>query len=243
MNVVVAGGTGYLGKPVVQRLLELNSNILSLSARPAPDDLLCNPNFLHHVTEISSDTQIATSVESFTRVYGLIDGALILTARSARGLTTDNSGETFVKNLIAGVEPTRKLLVELRRFLSVGARVVVVSSLWARRIPEPAMYLDLGNEPALSVPATKAAQLQLARYFAALWAKDQIRVNLVTPGWFPRPGKVQRNDYISEITKRTPMGRVGNPTDLIEPVLFLLGSGSSFITGQELVVDGGYSLW
>jgi len=243
MNIVVAGGTGYLGKPVVQRLLELNSYILSLGARPAPTDLLLNPNFLHHTTEISSDSEITPFFESFTRVRGLLDGALILVSRSARGLSADNSGETFAKNLISGVEPTRKLLVELRQFLNVGARVVVVSSLWARRIPEPAMYLDLGNEPALSVPAIKAAQLQLARYFAVLWARDQIRVNLVTPGWFPRPGKVERNDYISEITKRTPMGRIGHPTDLIEPILFLLGSGSGFITGQELVVDGGYSLW
>jgi len=243
MNVAVAGATGYLGKPVVEKLLSLKSNVLSLGAKPATADLLHHPNFMHHETEISADSQITIFFEEFTSIHGPIDGLLILTSRSARGLETDNQGDTFSNNLILGIEPTRKLLLESRRFLNLGASVVVVSSLWARRIPEPAMYLDLGNEPALSVPATKAAQLQLARYFAVLWARDQIRINLLTPGWFPRPGPVERHDYISEITRRTPMGRIGQPTDLVDPILFLLGKGSSFITGQELVVDGGYSLW
>jgi len=168
---------------------------------------------------------------------------VVLTSRSPRGLNTEISAEKFSQNLLVTVEPTWQTFLEVRPFLNLGASVVLVSSLWANRVPEPAMYLDLNNEPDLSVPAGKAAQRQLARYLAVDWAKYGIRVNLVTPGWFPKPGPIDRPDYISEITKRTPMGRIGRPIDLVEPVIFLLGSGSSFMTGQELIVDGGFSLW
>jgi gluconate 5-dehydrogenase len=93
------------------------------------------------------------------------------------------------------------------------------------------------------VPASKSALIQLAKSYAAELAKDGIRVNLLTPGWFPKPGKVERNDYITGITNRTPMGRIGLPKDLIGPVKFLLSDSSSFITGQNIIVDGGFSIY
>jgi gluconate 5-dehydrogenase len=84
---------------------------------------------------------------------------------------------------------------------------------------------------------------QLVFNFAGLYAKDKIRVNIITPGWFPRPGKTERADYIKQITMRTPLGRLGTPQDLIGPVKFLIGDSSKFITGQNLVVDGGFNIY
>ena len=72
-----------------------------------------------------------------------------------------------------------------------------------------------------------------------------IRVNAISPGYFPKkkPNIPERPDYIEEITKRTPMKRIGKPDDLIGSVIYLASDSSSFVTGQNLIVDGGWSVW
>ena len=62
------------------------------------------------------------------------------------------------------------------------------------------------------------------------------------PGWFPRKGKVERKDYIKRIKDNIPLNRIGNLNDLISSIEFLISKESSYITGHELIVDGGYSL-
>ena len=243
MNIVVTGGTGHLGTPIVSRLLNDGSRVLSLSSQPKKTEWDEYPELTHHVVEISAASNLQGYLESCVDKNGLIDGLVVLTSRSPRGLNKEISATDFSRSLSMTVEPTFKTLLAVRPFLNSGASVVVVSSIWAKRVPEQSMYLDLQNEPDLSVPASKAAQSQLARYLAVLWAQSNIRVNILVPGFFPRPGPTKREDYIAEISKRTPMGRIGRPHELVEPTMFLLGSGSSFITGQELVVDGGFTLW
>jgi len=243
MNVVVTGGSGHLGTPIITRLLSDGCQVLSLSSQPQKADWGQHANLTHHVVEISNTSRLQDYFRPFVDKHGPINGLVTLTSRSPRGLNTKTSEKNFSRNILMAVEPTLRTLLEVRPFLDSTASVIVISSLWAKRVPESAMYLDLQNEPDLSVPAGKAAQRQVVQYLAVEWARDGIRVNLVTPGWFPRPGPIERKDYIDEIIKRTPMRRIGRPIDLVEPIIFLLSSGSSFITGQDLIVDGGFSLW
>ena len=80
------------------------------------------------------------------------------------------------------------------------------------------------------------------RYLALLLAPKGIRINSIEPGWFPKPRLPLREDYIAGIVQRIPMRRIGRPQDLIGPTRFLLSEQSSYMTGETLVVDGGYSL-
>lgn len=119
--------------------------------------------------------------------------------------------------------------------------IVNCASLWGTLAPNPSMYLDLGNEPSPSIVAEKGRILALTRYYASFLAP--IRVNSFSPGWFPKKRGPDRPDYIEEITSRTPLKRIGVPEDIVGTVLFLLSDASKFMTGQNLVVDGGYSIW
>lgn len=91
--------------------------------------------------------------------------------------------------------------------------------------------------------AAKAALLSLTRSLACEWAKDGISVNAIAPGFFPT---AMNNSLLSgtqrgkEILIRTPIGRFGRPEELIGAAVLLASDGASFITGQCLVVDGGY---
>jgi len=102
---------------------------------------------------------------------------------------------------------------------------------------------SLDRYPLASYVASKAAVVGLTRELAAQWGTRGVRVNAISPAWFPTrtSGFLQDPDQIDWINARAPMGRPGRPAELDGPLLFLAGPASSYITGQNLMVDGGWS--
>ena len=90
---------------------------------------------------------------------------------------------------------------------------------------------------------TKAAVNQLTKYLAVEWAKDNIRVNAVSPWYIRTPlteKYVTNSEYMEKITSRTPMKRIGEPEEVARAVAFLVMPASSYITGEIISVDGGF---
>jgi NAD(P)-dependent dehydrogenase (short-subunit alcohol dehydrogenase family) len=102
--------------------------------------------------------------------------------------------------------------------------------------------LDLANEPSIAMAAAAGGIGGMTRYLARVLAERNIRVNALVPGWFPKKRGVERPDYMQQITSRVPMGRIGQPDELVGAAIFLLSGASSYMTGQQLVIDGGYGL-
>jgi NAD(P)-dependent dehydrogenase (short-subunit alcohol dehydrogenase family) len=106
------------------------------------------------------------------------------------------------------------------------------------------MYSFFGAPHAPAYAASKGGVVALTKSLAVAWAADGIRVNAIAPGWIRTPLTVParadepRNRAIVE---RTPMGRWGEPEELVGPVLFLASEAARFVTGVVLPVDGGYS--
>jgi NAD(P)-dependent dehydrogenase (short-subunit alcohol dehydrogenase family) len=93
--------------------------------------------------------------------------------------------------------------------------------------------------------ASKGGVVNLTRELAAQWARRGIRVNALAPAWFPSEMTAEMFDDESSqrwIRNRTPMGRAGDPQELVGPLLFLASDASSFVTGHVLTVDGGWTI-
>jgi NAD(P)-dependent dehydrogenase (short-subunit alcohol dehydrogenase family) len=118
-----------------------------------------------------------------------------------------------------------------------GGTIVNVASLWG--------LVGVGQIPMSSYAASKGGLVNLTRELAAQWARRGVRVNALAPGWFRTEMTEGRmfGDERSEgwIRSRTPMGRAGEEHELDGALLFLAGDASTYVTGQVLCVDGGWT--
>jgi NAD(P)-dependent dehydrogenase (short-subunit alcohol dehydrogenase family) len=121
-----------------------------------------------------------------------------------------------------------------------GGSIVNIGSLYASIAPIPALYDHI--EPHFTKPAaygaSKAAVVNLTRYFARLWGPYGVRVNALSPGGV-RGG--QDDEFVRKYSERVPLGRMAEPDDLVGALLFLASDASAYVTGQELRVDGGFT--
>jgi NAD(P)-dependent dehydrogenase (short-subunit alcohol dehydrogenase family) len=121
-----------------------------------------------------------------------------------------------------------------------GGSIVNIGSLYASIAPIPALYDHL--DPPFTKPAaygaSKAAVVNLTRYFARLWGPAGVRVNALSPGGMLGG---QDAEFVRKYADRVPMGRMAEPEDLVGPLLFLASDASAYVTGHELRVDGGFT--
>jgi hypothetical protein len=130
-----------------------------------------------------------------------------------------------------------------RGFFDSPFRLIDIGSLWSTKIPKSSIYLDLGNEPDLSTVLAKSMKKRIVQYMAKMSDELEVFANQVTPGWFPRPSASPRPDYIAAIVSGIPMGRIGQPQEIVSAIEFLLDSRTTYVNGHELFVDGGVSLF
>jgi len=124
------------------------------------------------------------------------------------------------------------------------ASVINVTSIYGHVSPDPRVYAASGLESPPSYGPTKAGLMQLTRYWSVRLAAKRIRVNSLSPGIFPW-AQVERDlpDFVARATERSPMGRLGAAEEIAGPALFLASKASSFMTGADLLVDGGWTAW
>jgi NAD(P)-dependent dehydrogenase (short-subunit alcohol dehydrogenase family) len=122
--------------------------------------------------------------------------------------------------------------------------VINIGSLYASVSPDQRFYDHLaGDLPFLKSPAygaSKAAVVNITRYFATLWGSRGVRVNALSPGGV---SGAQDDQFKQKYSARVPLGRMAEPRDLKGPLLFLASCASSYVTGHELKVDGGFTAW
>ena len=117
--------------------------------------------------------------------------------------------------------------------------VVNISSIYGVVSPNHSIYGDSGLNSPLVYGVTKAAVIQMTRYLATYWA-PAIRVNCITPGGLYNH---QDRNFIKNYEEHTPLGRMAGPDDLKGAAVYLASDASAWMTGHNLVVDGGWTIW
>ncbi len=244
--IVVTGGAGHLGRHICAGLANAGARVLCASSRIGDFGELVEDG-RHPITsvvcDVSNEWEFEAAVAKFCGDSGPIVGLVNNAVRAPRGIDLDMPKVAF--NAALGSVLTHYFTcsrVARRHANKNGAAIVNMASMWGAISPSPGLYPeDMKVEPSIAMPAAAGGILAMTRYLAVLMAKS-MRVNAVIPGWFPKKRGPDRLDYIDGIVARVPMGRIGRPEEIVGAVVFLLSPAASYITGQQIVVDGGYTI-
>ncbi len=257
---VVTGGCGQLGSIWVGALLEAGARVAALDlpgVEPSPalvDLFERHPDrcrlLAADVTERASLEKARDAVEAeFGPVSVLVNNAGIDQPPSGRvasclleEIPEEVCGQILHVNLVGLFLTTQVFLPSLRR--AGEASIINLGSLYGEVSPDPRFYTHLPVDPPFLKPpmygASKAGVAALTRYLAAHLAPEGIRVNSLVPGGVLAN---QDDEFRRKFCDRVPLGRMATAEDLEGPLLFLASRASSYMTGQSLLVDGGYTAW
>jgi enoyl-[acyl-carrier protein] reductase III len=239
---LVTGGTKGIGKAISLKLAELGADVVVtfLRSRNASDAIIdqlkslgTNPHSIR--INMGAQDKLPKIFDEIKEKYGRVD---IFVSNAALGIYTsaleinDKAWQLSMNTNAEAFLQTVKLGQEL---MPNGSKIVALSSLGSMR------YID----GYAAIGASKAAIETLTRYFAFELAPRHINVNTVSGGFIDTDalkGFPSYDKMVEEVIRRTPFKRVGNVDDIADVVVFLCTKKASWITGQVLVVDGGYSL-
>lgn len=254
-TIVITGGGGILGKRMSQALVDAGAAVAIIEldgnkAQNAVDGLYGAGTARAYEADITSPASVEAA-RSFIEtdlgpVFGLINNA---------ATKTQNFFEPFESfpledwNAVMGVNLTGAMVccqVFGRGMVDRGGGAVVNTlSIYGIVAPDQRIYEgSLYEGRAINTPAvysaSKAGLWGLTKYLATYWGDKNIRVNALTPGGV---FSGQNDTFVKAYSNRVPMGRMAHEDEMSGALVFLLSDASSFVTGQNVVVDGGLSVW
>jgi|SRR5690606_15276983 len=245
--ILFSGGYGYLGSPCVKYMAEQGANVIVLARNEEKfnKEFQAYKNVYFEFCDVSKSLSIKKAFEKSFNNFGRLD-AVINNAFYSKGQSPEfMSDEDFEFGIEGTLNSVFKCIREIiPYFKNQGfGKIVNVSSMYGVVAPDFSLYADSPNS--LNPPhygAAKAGIIQLSKYYASYLGKLNIQVNSVTPGPFPSE-IVQINDpeFIKRLANNTLLGRIGNPIELVGAIMLLVSKASDFITGQNIIVDGGWT--
>jgi len=238
-SAIVTGASGGMGLEVSKKLSENNIHVLMLDLKsPSKEFLLKNKNCHFKKVDVTSFKKIKSFIDGFYKDRKSIDYLINTTGVlwfnkdvSAVDINSDIWDKVFKINL-KSMMYLSKIIVPLMKKNKFGS-MVHISSIDA---------LSGDDKPQDAYGASKAAMIRLSKSFAIQFASDNIRSNIILPGpietgmqirWKKNP-KAKKS-----LEKIIPLSRIGKPSDIANTSVFLLSDQANYITGTEIIVDGG----
>lgn len=248
--VLVTGGYGFLGKAITESLLFHGAQVYVLGRDKDKflnsfKEIKDKSNLFFEYCDVSSTDEIKNTFKKINDKTGKID-VLINNAFYSEGqspeIMTDEEWETGIDGTLNNVfRCIREIIPYFKE--TMRGKIINVSSMYGVVAPQFEVYDQFPqflNPPHYG--AAKAGIIQLTKYYASYLGNLGINVNTVTPGPFPSLSVQKSEDFLNELKKKTCLNKIGTPEDLAGVFVFLASEASNFITGQNIIIDGGWTI-
>lgn len=234
---VITGGASGIGLATARKLLSEGAKVVLVDWNEDVSEIakILNNDALGIRCDVSSDTDVQKSVNDIIEKFGHID---FLVANAGIGGGPNKAHEVSVDewNKVIGVNQTGIFLMNkyvISEMLKNGGGAIVNTS---------SMYGLVGTTMSFAYSASKGAINQMTRSLALTYARDNIRVNAVAPGYVDTPILAEvPKDMKDAMANQLPVGRLGKDTEIANLICYLLSDDATFITGAIVPIDGGFT--
>jgi NAD(P)-dependent dehydrogenase (short-subunit alcohol dehydrogenase family) len=227
---IVTGSGRGIGRAIAEKFAQEGAIVV---ATGRGQDEPFGAGIEYHQLEVSREDDWKRVVDAVLAKHGrvdvLVNNAGIITYDTLHELSLDEWNNVVAVNQTGVWLGMREVIPSMLR--NGGGSIVNISSIWG----------SVAVAGAHAYHATKGAVRNMSKSAAISYAKDNIRVNSLHPGFVITPLTEAQDPEVNEwVVGQTPMGRAGKPEEIANGVVFLASDEASFVTGSELVVDGGY---
>ena len=237
-TILVTGASSGIGRETAVECSRMGADLVVTGRDSARLQETCSQLETSVKAQIVADLTLTEDVERLVAALPPLDGAVLCAGNSTtlplQFGTREKFDEMFDVNFFAPVELLR--LLYKKKVLQKGASVVLIASIGGTHsfMPGNGVY-----------GASKAALNSVMKYAAREYAPRKVRVNSICPGMVDTPlihrGTITE-EQLAEDAKKYPLGRYGRPDDIAHGAIYLLSDASSWLTGHDLVIDGGFSI-
>ena len=252
-RILLVGATGVLGRVYASELAKVE-NVQLMIADTSQTDVLSYAKKLGVVgveIDVSSETSVVDCLKYVESQFGGLDSVINNAAATGEGLM--NAGEAFAdfeeyplavwkKTIdinLTGVFLVAREAGRLIKATSKCGTMINISSIYGVVAPDHRIYEGQQFKSFPGYSASKSGVIGITKWLATWWG-GKIRVNCITPGGVYNQ---HNEEFVKAYSNRVPMGRMAEREELVGIVLYLLSDSSSYVTGQNFIIDGGLTAW
>lgn len=249
-TALISGAGGYLGSAMSRALAEAGASVVCSSreldrAEAAARALPSHGGAKHHAVSLDN-IDPATLERGFMQAVDAAGKLDILVNNGHDPLGSDwtnVTAEQFTRQLAnaTGYFILARLFRDHCVARGASGSVIMLGSMYGVVGSYPDAYEGVCAASPVAYHCLKGGIVHMTRHLAVYWAKDKVRVNCLSPGPFP-PERITRA-LVERLDKKSPMGRMGRNDEVKGPIVFLASDASSYMTGQNLLIDGGWTAW
>lgn len=244
-TALVSGGAGLYGQHICRALAEAGAHVVIASrdlgaCQSAADNLTAEGLSVDAIRldqgdETSIDDAIATIIDRHGSIDVLVNNAVFRRGGSITDSTSEEFRATAEVNYVGLLHITRLVAEQMH----AGGSIINIASIYGVVGPQFPVYEGTDIVSPAFYAFEKGGMINLTRHLASYYGRAGIRVNCISPGGLASDD--QPPSFVAEYTNRTPLGRLAGNDDIKGPVVFLASAAASYVTGVNLMVDGGWT--
>ncbi|MBI1911088.1 MAG: SDR family oxidoreductase [Deltaproteobacteria bacterium] len=241
---VITGGCGLIGRDLVKGLGDHGAKIIVADLETAKTAGLRRSGYDFFTLDISSETSVKAVMTKVVKKYGRLDALVNCAYPRTRDWGAKLEAVRFsswkenMNNHLGGYFLTSRVAAELMKEKG-GGSIINLGSIYGVSAPDFSIYEGTDMTMPAAYSAIKAGIIGFTRYIAAYYGRYNVRANSVSPGGvFDN----QAEEFTQKYCSKVPLGRMASPGDIVGAVVFLASNASSYVTGQNIIVDGGFTI-